>query len=619
MSLRPDLQSIWKCIRADAGREFLRSPRGQFSHGRLADTITRFCGAFDAAQLSPGSRVVIVTANEAVAASAFLAALLDGLVPVMLSPDSKPDRIQAIRASVEPGLMIADEALAEHMAGTGEPGGRVLSVPATTRFETPHPGADAAWRRLTRLFSPRARAGDLSLPQQGREPRVPPADDTTGYILFTSGTTSLPSGVLISRRSLVAQLETLNRLFGYSRVSRIFNATPLAHTDGLVQGLLQAAANGATLLRPGPFTLPGLEEWLDRLSGWQATHFITNPTMLGLIYRFARHDDYFDDEGFAGILSSASTLRPELWEKFETRFGCTVFNIYGMTETVANATYAGRHPEMGPVGSIGIPVDCEVRLMAVRPDGSQQESLVEGELQVRGENVFQGYWKDPERTARTLIEGGWMRTGDLARRREDGGLDIVGRIKTMINMGGHSIMPEEIDEVLARHPAVVDVATVGLSDPEFEEVAVAAVVLGRPVEESELTEHCRQRLEHLKVPKRILAVERIPRGDAGKPRTGELRDLLERRLASGVAAPVEVKHKQVSAEAVFAMAAEVFQVAAGELRLDSSPATVEGWDSFNQLNLMIEAEHRFEVRIPASQVASIRTLGDLLRAINARR
>jgi acyl-CoA synthetase (AMP-forming)/AMP-acid ligase II/acyl carrier protein len=310
-------------------------------------------------------------------------------------------------------------------------------------------------------------------------------------------------------------------------------------------------------------------------------------------------------------------LRSSLWEKIEVRFGCSVYNMYGMTETVANATYAGRQPEMGPVGSIGFPVDCEVRLVDGNPSGAEHESAREGELQVRGENVFKGYWKDAERTVRTLTGDGWMRTGDLARRRDDGGLEIIGRISTVINMGGHSVIPEEIDEVLAAHPAVVDVATVGVSDPEFEEVAVSAVVLESPASEAQLTDHCRQRLEQLKVPKRILAVEKIPRGGAGKPKTPELRELLNPLLASKVVAPAMDDDRTVSVESVFELAARLFRVPVEELDANSSPETVKGWDSFNQLNLLIEAEHSFGIQIPASQVASIRTLGDLHQTITA--
>lgn len=615
MNETPFLETFWRNINDSPRRIFLRTPDRSVSYRQLSDAVRRTCAAFDQHGAAAGDRVLIVSANEAVAGMAFLAALLDGAVPVMLSPDSSPDRVISILDSVRPALAVLDESTADSLPEAELAGMPVLSVPEGVVLESGAAGKSGALRSVSRLLGREGMAPRLKLPADGREPRLPQATEPTAYILFTSGTTSTPSGVCITRRSLAAHLRTLNRLFEYGAGSRIFNATPLAHTDGLVQGLLLAAYNGGALLRPGRFELPRLEEWLDCLSRFEATHFITNPTVLTLIDRFAGHDDYFAHDGFFGVLSSASTLRPALWKRFESRFSCSLYNMYGMTETVANATYAGRHPEMGPVGSIGVPVDCEVRLSdpAAPAEDSDHD---EGELQLRGENIFEGYWNNQERTAETLLEGGWMRTGDLARRRADGGLDIVGRIKTMINMGGQSIMPEEIDEVLARHPAVEDVATVGLSDPEFEEIAVAAVALGGEAGENDLLAHCRGELEALKVPKRIIALPAIPRGDAGKPRIGELRRILERSLGESHETDSGAKGA-VSPEDIFRLAAEIFHVPVEDLSGESSPKTVKGWDSFNQLNLMIEAESRFGVRIPAARVASIRTLGDLYRIVSA--
>ena len=617
--MRPDLRALWGQISLGSGRKLLRSPRGAVDYQRLGEVVRCFCAEFDRRSIGQGDRVVIVTANEAVASAVFLASLLDGKVPVMLSADSGPGRVAAIRDSVEAALTVADESLAAAFDRSGAGSGDMLVISPDVSIEVAEKGLGGALLGVVgrlRRVAPETFPG---LPATGREPQLPDPDDSLAYILFTSGTTKAPSGVMISRNSLMAHLETLTRLFEYSGSSRIFNATPLAHTDGLVQGLLLAAVNGATLLRPGPFTLPGLEEWLNFLSRFEASHFITNPTVLGLIERFATHDDYFDEGHFLGILSSASTLRPELWQRFESRFKCSIFNLYGMTETVANATYAGRHPEMGALGTIGRPVDCEVRLAPLPGSDCPEWGCQEGELQVRGENVFSGYWRDPERTAATLLDDGWMRTGDVARSREDGSFEIIGRIKTMINMGGQSVAPEEIDEVLRSHPSVIDVATIGMADPEFGEVAVSAVAIAPPVTEAELTEHCRQRLERLKVPKRIIQLESIPRGDAGKPLMSVLRELLEPLLSRDASATVaEGGRVRVSAQDVCELAASVFRVPVASLDADSSPSSVEGWDSFSQLALVIEAESRFGVSIPASRVASLRTLRDLQQFLNSK-
>ena len=622
MSRSTELRKIWLRINADSNQTFIRSPHGSVTYGTLADLVTRFCAAFDQKEVARSSRILIVSENEPLACAAFLSAMLDGLIPVMLSPDSRLDRVRAIYASIEPALVVADESIVDAFSSSGRQttttAAPVISIPSSARIES-QGSLTTALRGIVSRFQSGVAGSDLNLgldlPVSGRPPELPAVNDTTAYILFTSGTTKSPSGVQISRNALIAQLATLKRLFAYNENSRIFNATPLAHTDGLVQGLLLAAANGATLLRPGPFSLPDLEAWLNRIGRYEASHFITNPTVLALIDRFASHNDYFDDDGFFGILSSAAILRPALWEKFELRFACSIYNIYGMTETVANATYAGRHPEMGPIGTIGIPVDCEARLIEKNAGGSESESALRGELQIKGENVFQGYWKDPFRTANTLSDDGWMHTGDIAKRRADGALEIVGRLSTVINMGGQSVLPEEIDEVLSLHPAVLEVTTVGVSDPEFEEIAVSAVVLESPADESELTEHCRRHLEPLKVPKRIIALENIPRGGAGKPKISELRNQLVQLLVRNKLKNTTDDDVTISAQAVYEMAASVFNVSADNLDADSSPKNVNGWDSFNQLNLMIEAEQRFGVRISPSRIASIRTLGDLYQTI----
>jgi long-chain acyl-CoA synthetase len=616
--MRPDFRSLWDQVSLGSGRKFLRSPRGAVTYKRLYEVVCSFCAEFDRRSVGQGERVVIVTANEAVGSAAFLASLLDGKVPVMLSADSGPGRIAAIRDSVEAALTVTDDSFANALRRSAGSADAMLAIGPDVSLEVVEQGLGSALLGVVGRLRRGAVETVPGLPVTGREPQLPEADDSLAYILFTSGTTKAPSGVEISRKSLMAHLETLTRLFEYGSGSRIFNATPLAHTDGLVQGLLLTVVNGATLLRPGPFTLPGLEEWLNCLSRFEASHFITNPTVLGLIDRFATHDDYFDESHFFGILSSASTLRPDLWQKFESRFNCSIFNLYGMTETVANATYAGRHPEMGALGTIGCPVDCEVRLAPLPGSDISEPGHQEGELQVRGENIFSGYWKDPVRTAATLLDNGWMRTGDVARRREDGSFEIIGRIKTMINTGGQSVAPGEIDEALFTHPSVIDVATVGMEDPEFDEIAVSAVVLDSPVTEAELTDYCRQRLERLKVPKRIIPVQSIPRGDAGKPVLGVLRNMLQPLLhVDASVTATEGGRGTVSADEVCELAASVFRVPVESLDADSSPSSVEGWDSFSQLALVIEAESRFGVSIPASRVASLRTLRDLQQFLNS--
>lgn len=602
------LDSIWQTIAGNQKSPFILTSDRTFSYGDLCQEIRRLCGQFDANNAGGGARILIVSGDEFGAAASFIAALLDGHVPVMLSHDTAADRANAIFDSIEPAMVMTDE------SRTGERWASAASI-------IPDAAVRAGGGKTSGLFSRLRSRGreDVGKENDGRDPKLPDDRDALAYVLFTSGTTSKPNGVQITRNNLLRHLDTLVRLFAYSPQSRIFNATPIAHTDGLVQGPLLAVASGGALIRPGAFSVPGIEDWLHSLRQFRATHFITNPTVLALVDRYAAHSDYFDAPEFQAILSSAAVLRPDLWTRFQDRFNRPLFNIYGMTETVANATYAGDHPEFGLIGTIGLPIDCEARLAS--PDGVPLGAGDDqtGELQLRGENIFHGYWKNPTRTAETFTEDGWMRTGDLAKKRDDGSFEILGRLKTAINSGGTLVRPEEIDEVLLNHPAVQDSVTVGFPDPDFDEIPVSAIVLDSnlpPVDEATLTAHCRDRLEALKVPKKMVILDRIPRGDSGKPKLDELRTMINQELEPDVGDTADQAAGTLQ-DQVIAAAAKVFRVDPGALELDSSPETVKGWDSFTQINLVISIEGAFNVRFPAATVSRIRKIGDLVDAVKS--
>jgi acyl-CoA synthetase (AMP-forming)/AMP-acid ligase II/acyl carrier protein len=419
--------------------------------------------------------------------------------------------------------------------------------------------------------------------------------------MFTSGTTSSPSGVQITRGNLFANLATLIRLFGYDPHARIFNDMILAHVDGMIQGPLLALAAGAAAIRSGGFQLPLIEDWLGRVRAERATHVITVPTIWAMIERYAAHDDYFDAPECQSLQSVAAKFPDELWRRIETRFQRPVFNHYGLTETVVTALWAGPQAEMGPFGTIGRPIDCAAKIAG--PDGTS-----EGELLLRGANVFPGYWRDPVRTAASFTHDGWFRTGDLVRSRGDGSYEMLGRLKSVIMMGGFLIRPDEIDEAMLRHPAVRESATIGLEDAMFGEVPITATVLAQAADEAALTAHARSFLESQKVPKRIVVLDAIPRGDAGKPQLAALRGLCLAAIGQNTAAG------DLAAQ-VIAVAAEVFRVQPDALDCASRAGDVAGWDSFSQLNFLLAIEHRFGVHVPAARVAAIESIADMVRTV----
>ena len=584
------LNTMWQSAQALGRADFLTLPSQRISYADQLEAIRLMCGYFDAAGLNPGDRVAICSTHDHAVVTSFLAALLHGLVPVNLSTGTKADRGVSILRSTEARLLICDAPI---KAGWGAE--FTCSVPA---------------ERGKRSWFGRSKAvhwlldGDAPSPA---EPRLPDDREALAYLLFTSGSTAAPTGVELTLGNLLANLDSVGRVTQLQSGDRMFNDLVMAHTDGLIHGPVLAFARGASVVRAGGMQLSRLEDWLNTIRREGCTHFISVPFVWSMIHRLGAHDDYFDGPEMKMLITSAARIDPKLWEQIETRFGKPLVNEYGMTETVMAACHAGDFPEMGTKGTLGRVAHCDARIEPTDP-----AVPTEGELQLKGPAIARGYWKNPERNATSFTSDGWLKTGDIVRLRPDGSYDLLGRFKSIINSGGMNIHPDEINEALESHPGVSSVATVGLPDDDFGEVAVSAVELSGAADPRALIEHARAGLEPIKVPKRVVVLTEIPRTESGKPRLEDLKTLLMQLDADGVpeaaapGAPVDA-----SLALVTAAAARVFACDAADLSARSTQDDVAGWDSFSQLNLFLAVEEKAGVRLPSRRLTSVRTLGDL--------
>ena len=221
-------------------------------------------------------------------------------------------------------------------------------------------------------------------------------------------------------------------------------------------------------------------------------------------------------------VSGGAALPVEILHGFEAAFGCVILEGYGLSETSPVATFnqvdVGRKP-----GSIGTPIEgVEIRLLDT--DGADVADGEVGEIAIRGHNVMRGYWNRPEATAEA-IQDGWFRSGDLARRDEDGFYFVVDRKKDMIIRGGFNVYPREIEEVLYEHPAVAEVAVLGVPHPTHGEEVAAAVVLkpGSPVTPDELRDYAKERVAAYKYPRHVWLVDALPKGATGKIQKRDIR------------------------------------------------------------------------------------------------
>jgi malonyl-CoA/methylmalonyl-CoA synthetase len=353
-------------------------------------------------------------------------------------------------------------------------------------------------------------------------------EDRDALMLYTSGTTGRPKGVVISHGNLRSQVESLTDAWGWSAADHIVLHLPLHHVHGIVNVLLSALWNGATCEILPRFL--AVDVW-ERLARGEATLYMAVPTVYRrLIDAWRNADPETRDAWSAGaracrlmVSGSAALPVPTLreWEKIT---GHRLLERYGMTEIgmgLSNPLEGHRRP-----GFVGAPLPgVEVRLV---DDG---ENLVadgtSGQIQVRGPGVFERYWNRPEETAEAFTPDGWFRTGDQAVV-EEGAYRILGRASVdILKTGGEKISALEIEDVFRSHPAVLDCAVIGVPDPNWGDRVCAAVVRKRsaPVTESALRTFAKARLAPYKVPKDILLVDDLPRNAMGKVVKPAVRDL----------------------------------------------------------------------------------------------
>ncbi|MDX1875081.1 class I adenylate-forming enzyme family protein [Mycolicibacterium sp. 120266] len=355
-------------------------------------------------------------------------------------------------------------------------------------------------------------------------PAVDPA--SAGDMLYTSGTTGSPKGVVVSHDAVLrtAYASALTRAFEDGR--RILSSLPCYHMFGYVEGLLAVMYVGGAIIMQPSFSPEG---YFGGIEKHRATDILCVPTMaVALVQSPARFD--YQLSSLRAILCGSAPAPVWLWQQVVSDFAVTeIVTGYGMTECggamtltlpedpLENLTTTVGRPKMA--GAAGITdTDALVRYRTVDPD-TFTDTAGEGELVSTGPTVMTGYWNRPFDTERTLRDG-WLRSGDLGRIRPDGYLQVTGRSKELYKSGGELVMPKEIEDLLARHPGISQVFAIGLTDERWGEIGCVVVVPapGHGVTESDILQVCREKLARFKVPKRVVfyRAEDLPTTPTGK-------------------------------------------------------------------------------------------------------
>jgi len=348
-----------------------------------------------------------------------------------------------------------------------------------------------------RLFVNQETAGELAREAASQPSEFTPAaldGDTPAALVYTSGTTGASKGAILTHNNFAANAVNLTVCWQITAADRFLLALPLFHVHALGNGLHCWLTSGCRMRLLERFEhARAAEEFLD----FRPTLFFGVPTiyvrLLEAPPEIARSMRLF--------VSGSAPLPAQVLEEFRARFGHTILERYGMTETLMNFS----NPYLGErrAGTVGTPL----------PGVSAR--VVDGEVQLRGPNVFAGYWRKPEATA-AAFDGGWFKTGDLATRSEDGYYTLQGRRSDLIISGGFNIYPREIEELLLEQKGVAEAAVVGVEDRLRGEVPVAYVVPGEGFDAKAVEEACRAKLASFKAPRAFVTVASLPRTALGK-------------------------------------------------------------------------------------------------------
>jgi malonyl-CoA/methylmalonyl-CoA synthetase len=336
-------------------------------------------------------------------------------------------------------------------------------------------------------------------------------EETPAAIVYTSGTTGAAKGAVITHGNLAANARTLVDAWRITAADRFLLSLPLFHVHGLGNGIhCWLLAGCRTRLLERFEHQSAASTFLD----FRPSLFFGVPTMYARLLEVDGETAREIGRHFRLCVSGSAPLAAQVLEDFESRYGQRILERYGMTETLM--TLSNPYDGERRAGTVGLPLPGVVARI-VDAGGRDVDAGLEGELLVRSPTLFAGYWNKADATARAFSDG-WFRTGDIARRSADGYVTLCGRRSDLIISGGFNIYPREIEDVLAEHPSVAEVAVRGMPDERRGEVPAAFVVPapGCAADEQALIEWCRGQLASFKVPRRMVFLDRLPRTALGK-------------------------------------------------------------------------------------------------------
>ena len=475
-------------FRADSNAACVRLPdRDDWLYAELEARASRAAGALADLGVEAGDRVVTQTEKTPEALALYLGCLKVGAVYVPLNIAYTAAEIGYFLSDAEPALLVCD------------PSGKVESAVPT---ETLHASGGGS-------FADRMDAADAL------ETTVSRAADDIAAIVYTSGTTGRPKGAMLTHGNLSSNARTLCDAWGWRSDDVLLHALPIFHVHGLFVALHCVFVGGGSMIFLQRFDAHAVIEHLPR-----STVMMGVPTF----YTRLLASDAFTRNNCRGMrlfISGSAPLAAQTFADFEARTGHRILERYGMSETLMSTSNPLVGERIG--GTVGFALTgVEAR---IADDGRVLGEGEIGGIEVRGPNVFRGYWQMPDKTAEEFTDDGFFRTGDLGFMDGEGRVSIAGRAKDLIISGGYNVYPKEVETLIDDMPEVSESAVIGVPHPDFGEGVVAIVVpRGDPVDLALVEVALKDRLARFKQPKRVVCVDDLPRNVMGKVQKNALRE-----------------------------------------------------------------------------------------------
>lgn len=338
----------------------------------------------------------------------------------------------------------------------------------------------------------------------------------SALLMYTSGTTGTPKGVLLTHNNLLHAARSMIEWHSLTAADIVLSSLPIYHINGQVIFTITPFVSGGSIVAPHSFSV---SSWWNLVMRYQCTWINMVPTIIAYLINAAKTSgivpSHEDLKSLRFGRSASAPLPPEHHREFEKLFGVPVIEGMGMTES-CSMVFCNPHDDRRRYGSPGLP--CGVEAKVVDLEGNILGDSTIGEICLRGANVLSAYYKSELETTKAFDAEGWLKTGDLGMRDPDGFYFITGRLKELIIKGGENIAPREIDEAILKHPAVLDAAAVGIPDANYGQEIMACIVLkeGMTSSEEQMREFCLKELGKFRTPKWILFLEDLPRGPSGK-------------------------------------------------------------------------------------------------------